>query len=216
MEDNALNRCMEFKEFVEKEELELFHEAIQLDESLLNVAKGIAGTGMGLLKAGSGAMTIGDEALAKMVGSGTKGRMTRGWKNLGGGLRDAIIGKPSQKPQQQTAPSVPQQQNTPPVPQQAVRQAPQQKVQTRPANQWDKIKSQMDGGSKVKQPDYWVRLVDQYKSAGTRAERDEVARKMRLANPTLFMQAVRRAEAKRKKQAEADSVARSVSLLRTT
>jgi hypothetical protein len=84
-----------FLEWLKEEEFKLWEELHT--ESLLDVLKGAGGAARGLLRSGKGFMTVGDESLAKMMGDGTKGRMTQGMKDLGGGLRDAIIGSNNKK-----------------------------------------------------------------------------------------------------------------------
>lgn len=78
---------MDFSEFLlEEEQLDLLSEAL-FDEGLWDI-------GAGLMQSAGGALTVGDEALAKMMGQGRKGRMSRGAGNLVGGLRRALVGRP--------------------------------------------------------------------------------------------------------------------------
>lgn len=89
---------MDFSDFLlEEEQLDLLSEAL-VDEGLWDV-------GAGLLQSAGGALTVGDEALAKMVGQGRKGRMSQGFGNLAGGLRRALVGRPQQSaaPQRSSA-----------------------------------------------------------------------------------------------------------------
>jgi len=80
---------MNFSEFLlEEEQLDLLSGAL-LDEGLWDI-------GAGLLQSAGGALTVGDEALAKMVGQGRKGRMSSGFGNLTGGIRRALVGRPQQ------------------------------------------------------------------------------------------------------------------------
>lgn len=87
---------LNFNEWLKEEEFKLFEE-IYTKESVIDVLKGAVGAGRGLFKAGHGFMTMGDEALAKMVGDGTKGRLKKGWSDFSGGLKDMFVGTSKQK-----------------------------------------------------------------------------------------------------------------------
>ena len=91
---------MRFKEWLEKDEFDLF------DESIKDLAKGVYGVGKGLAKTAYGAGTIGDEFLSKLMGDGTKGRMGSGFKSIKSGLGDIFIGsKPTAPTAQATKPT---------------------------------------------------------------------------------------------------------------
>ena len=82
---------MEFADFLQDEEEDnLISEAL-VDEGLWDV-------GAGLLGAAGGALTVGDEAIAKAMGQGTRGRMGGGASNVTGGLHLALFGKPQKEP----------------------------------------------------------------------------------------------------------------------
>lgn len=94
---------MEFREFIEAEE--------RRDESLLgiaksgwNAAKSVGNAAVGAARMFDGITTVADEALAKAVGAGTKGRMTGGYRQFGRGARQFLYGDPGKK----TAPKEPQ------------------------------------------------------------------------------------------------------------
>lgn len=91
---------MRFKEFVATREMELI---AVLDLDLLG--EGIWDVGAGLLRSADGAATVGDEALAKLVGQGQRGRMRRGLSDFAGGLRRAVLGQkaPQKKTRQNPA-----------------------------------------------------------------------------------------------------------------
>lgn len=87
---------MNFSEFLrEEDELDLLSEAL-VDEGLWDI-------GAGMLQSAGGALTVGDEALAKMVGQGQKGRMGRGASDFAGGIRRAVFGRPQQQAVPQTS-----------------------------------------------------------------------------------------------------------------
>jgi hypothetical protein len=105
---------VEFKQYLENEnasELDLFEQIYQEDpdwigESLFDIARGAGNFIKGAAQSGAGMMSIGDEALARMMGDGTKGRMKRGWDglstgvgNMGKGVRQALVGSPQNQPQ---------------------------------------------------------------------------------------------------------------------
>jgi hypothetical protein len=95
----SLNRLMDFKEFVRKEEM---------DESIRGIAQSLWGITKGIANTFDGAMTIGDEFIAKAVGQGTKGRMTGGVKRLGRGLKQIVWADPNAKdPEPERRPAKP-------------------------------------------------------------------------------------------------------------
>ena len=101
---------MTFKDYLLKEEFDeqcrLFElcDSIDpdwmMDESVWDMARGAWNTGVGAAKSVAGALTMGDEALARSMGQGTKGRFKRGWEGFKGGLKQTFVGAPKQ-PQQQ-------------------------------------------------------------------------------------------------------------------
>lgn len=83
---------MDFSGFLrEEEEIDL------LDEGLWDV-------GAGLARALGGAVNAGDELLARTVGQGSKGRLSRSFGDIGGGLHRATFGKPAPLPAPSAAP----------------------------------------------------------------------------------------------------------------
>ena len=73
---------MEFREYLEREtrlEFELF-KSIHLDqgriadESVMDIVKGAGKVIKGVAQSGAGIMSMGDEAIARAMGDGTKGR----------------------------------------------------------------------------------------------------------------------------------------------
>lgn len=85
---------MEFREFLENQEK---------NESLMGIAKAGWNLAAGGAKALDGLAGMGDEAISKFVGDGTKGRMGREMSRFTGGLRQAFSGGGT-KPQSKTEP----------------------------------------------------------------------------------------------------------------
>lgn len=102
---------MEFREYIEKEnrlEFELF-ESVHLenpdwiaDESVMDIVRGAGRVIKGAAQTGAGIMSMGDEAIARAMGDGTKGRFKGGWDrfargvgNIGSGVKQAVVGGPS-------------------------------------------------------------------------------------------------------------------------
>jgi hypothetical protein len=84
---------MEFREFLETQE--------KMDESLWGLAKGGWNTF-------AGAMTMGDEAIAKFAGAGTRGRFRKGGKQFSRGVRQILIGDPPKEEPARQDPPAPQ------------------------------------------------------------------------------------------------------------
>ena len=93
---------MDFAEFLTEEEgFEAIYESA-LDEGLWDIAAGGA-------RVFGGAMTVPDEAIARLMGAGTKGRMARGFGDIKGGLGRAFFGRqkpPASDPNPVPAPTV--------------------------------------------------------------------------------------------------------------
>lgn len=173
---------MQFKEFLLKSE------AIE-NESLLDIAKGSWNTF-------AGGMTVGDELLAKMMGDGTKGRMSGGFKQLGKGLKQITVGdSPKKEPEPKTQTIQPQ-----PTARKIrkIRKQPQ-RTQTNPVPFLKELERIEKNKERIKQqPEAWVRLVQMYKVAKTAEERKEIRRKMQLVSPSLYQQAVEAGKNRRK------------------
>ena len=104
---------MEFREYLEREtrlEFELF-KSIHLDqgriadESVMDIVKGAGKVIKGVAQSGAGIMSMGDEAIARAMGDGTKGRFRGGWDRfsrgvggIGSGVKQAMVGVPVKKP----------------------------------------------------------------------------------------------------------------------
>lgn len=254
---------MNFKEFLEEKELELFQEEM-LEESLLTPVKFAAGAagnlvgqtarsvlnlGTGTVQGAVGAGQTGLGALQYMGGGSKRGResLGKGVSNvLSGGnkiargiaqgtgalsgitpvlrgaqaasepLKSLVSPNKGRSPAQEllgfNSWDQPAEEPTKedPKPTRAAAKSPKRTRKPDSSSPespqyWDRVKEMMHGEkTPIQQPEYWKRLVSAFKAASTKAERDEVARKMKLANPTLFMQAVNRSEARRKRQAAAE------------
>lgn len=251
---------MNFKDFLEEKELELFQEEM-LEESLLTPVKFAAGAagnlvgqtarsvlnlGTGTVQGAVGAGQTGLGALQYMGGGSKRGResLGKGVSNvLAGGnkiargiaqgtgalsgitpflrgaqaasepLKNLISPNKGRSPAQELLgfnswdqpTEEPTKEAKPIRPERAAATLPKKTKKPDPSSPespqyWDRVK-EMQGEKTIEQPEYWKRLVAAFKTAATKAERVEIARKMNLANPTLFMQAVNRSEARRKRRA---------------
>lgn len=80
---------MDFREFLESQE--------RRDESLMGLAKAGWNTAVGGARVFDGLMTMGDEAIAKAVGAGTKGRMRGAARQFGRGVGQMLWDDPAAK-----------------------------------------------------------------------------------------------------------------------
>lgn len=99
---------MQFKEYLEEEkrlELELLESIYRedpnwiADESVMDIVKGAGRVIKGVAQTGAGFMSMGDEAIARAMGDGTKGRFKGGWDrlskgigNIGSGVKQVVVG----------------------------------------------------------------------------------------------------------------------------
>lgn len=150
---------MEFREFFEEQE--------KMDESLLGLAKGGLGIAKGLGNTFAGAMTMGDEALAKMMGQGTKGRFARGSGRFGRGVRQIFVGDPPKTEPQQNAAEAPAQETQP---QRKATETPTQETQPKE----EQVSFRCPGGHRLHAP---VRLV------GKRANCPKCGAPFRIPDP---------------------------------
>lgn len=212
---------MEFKEYLLKEEFDeqcrLFEQcdAINhdwmMDESLWDIAKGGWNTAKGLARAGAGAMTLGDEAIAKSMGQGTKGRMGRGWGNIAGGIRQAFLGSPNKSRKDDDGNVVvggekfspeemkqwrdarsqlkrPEQQ----APAQAQAQAPQvPQAAQQPAQA--QATPQQAPRKRSKESLEWEELMNQYRASRDRGEKNRIQATMAMRYPRRYKVALDRA-----------------------
>lgn len=75
---------MDFREFLKKQE--------GLDESILGIAKHGWGAIKGVGNAAAGAMTMGDEGIARAMGQGERGRFGAGWDQFRKGVGQVFVG----------------------------------------------------------------------------------------------------------------------------
>lgn len=176
----------------QKEEFELWEE-LKIDESILDVLKGVAGTGSGVLKTGAGIMTMGDEALAKIVGQGTKGRMKSGYDQFKKGIRQALIGMPKEKDTHHV--EIPQEQKPLKTPDMvSPEHSPEQKPKIQTIQKQATAKQKEPTKQSEMPSDVWEELVNKYKSATTREQRREIQMQMAKADPVRYQKAVERAK----------------------
>jgi hypothetical protein len=155
---------MEFREFLEKQEC---------NESLKGVVKSGWNAIKGVAKAGSGLMTIGDEAIAKAVGQGTKGRMTRGLSQFKTGVRQLLV---DDKPKIKSEPtkSKPDPEPTKSKPD-LTKPKPEKSQKTKPIE--PKSKKEIE----------WERLTDLHRRAKTSTEKKDIQRRMASADPDRYI-----------------------------
>jgi hypothetical protein len=154
-----------------------------------------------------------DEAIAKAMGQGTKGRMGRGWGNLASGMRQAFIGSPNKSRKeddgsvvvggekfspeemkqwrdarsQLKAPEQPapaQQAQAPQPPQ--VPQAPQQPAQAQAT-------AQQAPRKRSKESLEWEQLMNQYRASRDRGEKNQIQATMAMRYPRRYKVALDRA-----------------------
>lgn len=186
---------MEFREYLEKEtrlEFELF-ESVHLedqdwiaDESVMDIVRGAGRVIKGVAQTGSGIMSMGDEALARAVGDGTKGRFKGGWDrfargvgNIGSGVKQAVVGGPS-------APSVAQSTSSVARPSPSVQRAsssasPEASVQKkRPlklkVGKEEKIESDLQS------------LINQYRAAKSSGDRNRILAVIAMRHPKWYQE----------------------------
>lgn len=177
----------------EKQEFELWENAF-LDESFLDIIKGLANTGVGAFRTGSGFMTVGDEALAKLMGQGTKGRMKDGADEFKKGLRQMFIGLPKEKAKALEPIKEPIQQiaSTPNPVEEPIKQTPTPEIQQKQKN--SPTKQPQPEKQIEKEPDLWDQLIKKYKAAKTKQERRAIQIQLAKADPVKYQQALKRAE----------------------
>jgi hypothetical protein len=185
---------MKFKDWLKEEEFNVFEEYL-LNDSLKDIAKGVyaAGkgafnVGKGVFKTASGISLIGDEAIAKMMGDGRKGRIKSGFGTLKSGLQDIFVGS-AKKPEQ-----ISKQQAQQPTRQQQPRQVQQPKQQSQQQVQQPKQQSQQQ----VQQPSQrvisWNELAKAYKNAKTREEKENIQKQLAIVDPFKYHKALRAAQ----------------------
>lgn len=202
---------MEFKEYLLKEEFDeqcrLFEQcdAINhdwmMDESLWDIAKGGWNAAKGLARAGAGAMTLGDEAIAKSMGQGTKGRMGRGWGNLAGGIRQAFLGSPNKSRKEDDGSVVVGGEKFSPEEMKQWRDARSQlKRPERPAQPAQAPQSaqaqatpQQEPRKRSKESLEWEQLMNQYRASKDRGEKNRIQAVMAMKHPRRYKVALDRA-----------------------
>ena len=194
---------MRFKEFIFKEECDLFERCDQInnewlyDESLFDILKGGYNVLKGSARAGAGAMTVGDEILSKMVGQGQQGRLSRGLSGIktGGwevlhGLRQAVVGSPRNATVSDIRPD-----------KKEILSTPEKRVEEpnieKPKVSVERPVERSKVVEKPKKPSKdslgWAELVDQYKSARDRGEKNRIQAVMAIRYPRRYKVALEKA-----------------------
>lgn len=156
---------MEFKEYLQESEYLAWE---RYDENrLLDILKGSYDIVKGAAQTGAGVMTVGDEALAKIVGDGQKGRMKRGFQGIkkgilgaGGGLKKIVVGGEKNK---------------------------KTKKQLNPTATTKTVQ-------KSTSSPLWQKLVSQYATAKTQKEKREIQSKMAQVDPVVYQQTLKAAQ----------------------
>jgi hypothetical protein len=206
---------VEFREYLENElalELRLFEGIYQedpdwmsrTDESLLDIAKGVGGVIKGAVQSGSGLMSMGDEALARAVGDPTKGRMKGGWNrfakgigNIGGGLRQAVVGSPSKSQPKNTEAQPRSAGSSRPQPQNAEAQPAPKQTATQPSEQVPPGKKEplkFSIGKDEKIDSSLQGLVDQYQKAKSWGERNRILAVISMKHSAWYQEKLKQAK----------------------
>jgi hypothetical protein len=195
---------VQFKEYLEEQnrlELELFESIHQedpswIDESVMDIVRGTGRVIKGVAQAGSGVMSMGDEALARAVGDGTKGRFKGGWSrfargvgNIGSGVKQAVVGGPSAVPASspnpvaQASSSVSSDRKPAPVSSQAD-----------PAIKKSQLKFKV--GKEEKVESNLQSLINQYKVAKSGGERNRILAVIAMRHPKWYQEKLSQARSR--------------------
>jgi hypothetical protein len=191
---------MEFREFLETQE--------KMDESLWGLAKGGWNTF-------AGAMTMGDEAIAKFVGDGTRGRFRRGGKQFARGVRQILIGDPPKEEPARQDPAPAQPAPIQPKPEaKATRERQPAPRQSTPAAKATRERQPAPEATQADQPNgrplqpgeprpnaRWLELSKNYRTAresGNKAVTSHIEFLMSQADPVYYDYAVRQARLRKK------------------
>jgi hypothetical protein len=167
---------MEFKQYLEESEYLIWEQCNE--NRLLDILKGSFDIVKGAAQTGAGIMTVGDEALAKMVGDGQKGRMRKGFQGItkgvgsaAGGVKKIVVGDKNIKPQAALV------------------------KQTTPAKQATQVTSIKQAAPKSpKKPNpLWQKLVAQYAAAKTQEEKRKLQSQLAQADPAAYQQSLKAA-----------------------
>lgn len=181
---------MDFRQFFEEQE--------KVDESLLGLAKSGWNIAKGVANTGGGLMTVGDEALAKLVGQGTKGRMGMGARQLGRGLSQLFVGNPDEIRSAPTQPAKPQPAGKS-DPKPAHKPAPETKPappETKPPETKPAPASAQKTGDEFGMPvasPRWKILRQKHREAKTIEEKKAIEMQMAMADPAMYAYSMRMA-----------------------
>lgn len=209
---------MEFREYLEEQsrlELELFESIYQedpgwIDESVMDIVRGTGRVIKGVAQAGSGVMSMGDEALARAVGDGTKGRFKGGWSrfargvgNIGSGVKQALVGPGAvpasaspQKPDANASASSPKPNaNTPVAGQKPVANVPAAvSSQADPAVKKSPLKFKV--GKQERLESDLQSLISQYKVAKSGGERNRILAVIAMRHPKWYQEKLSQARSR--------------------
>lgn len=189
---------MQFREYLEEEkrlEFELF-ESIYLDdqgwiadESVMDILRGTGRVIKGVAQSGSGIMSMGDEAIARAMGDGTKGRFKGGWDrfaqgvgNIGSGVKRAVVGEPK------ASPSVEQLPAKTVSPASSVNPAVQKKQPLKfKVGKEEKIESELES------------LINQYRASKNSGDRNRILAVIAMRHPKWYQEKL--SQAKRRQSA---------------
>lgn len=193
---------MQFREYLEEEtrlEFELF-ESIHLedqdwiaDESVMDILRGTGRVIKGVAQTGSGIMSMGDEALARAVGDGTKGRFRGGWDrfargvgNIGSGVKQAVVGEPrSPSPAQSSLSQPSTAQSSPARPSSAASGSDQKKGQLKfKVGKEEKIESDLQS------------LINQYRAAKNSGDRNRILAVISMRHPKWYQEKLSQARSR--------------------
>jgi hypothetical protein len=180
---------VQFREYLEEEtrlEFELF-ESIHLedqdwiaDESVMDILRGTGRVIKGVAQTGSGIMSMGDEALARAVGDGTKGRFKGGWDrfargvgNIGSGVKQAVVGEPRGSSPVQSSP---------------VQSSPSSPASASSASDQVQKKSQLKFkvGKEEKIESDLQSLINQYRAAKGSGDRNRILAVIAMRHPKWY------------------------------
>jgi len=179
---------VEFREYLENEtrlEFELF-ESIHLedqgwiaDESVMDIVKGTGRVIKGVAQSGAGLMSMGDEAIARAMGDGTRGRFKGGWDRfargvggIGSGVKQAVVGGPKASPSVEQLPA-----KAAVSPDSSVNPAVQKKQPLKfKVGKEEKIGSELES------------LINQYRAARNSGDRNRILAVIAMKHPKWYQE----------------------------
>jgi hypothetical protein len=189
---------VQFREYLEEEkrlELELLESIYQedpgwiADESVMDILRGTGRVIKGVAQTGSGIMSMGDEALSRAVGDGTKGRFKGGWDrfargvgNIGSGVKQAVVGDPASAPATSKSPVTP----TPAAPKAPSTPAPVSKTPVQAGQKKRPLELRVAKQEKVESG--LESLINQYRAAQGGGERNRILAVIAMRYPKWYQE----------------------------